>query len=278
MFKNQYDNDVTVFSPQGRLHQIEYAMKAVLQGGAVVGLKSKTHVVICGLMKTSDELSGYQKKIFKIDDHIGTGFCGLIADGRLLTKSMRQECLNYKYSKEAPMSGARLCGIISNRSQKNTQQYGRRPYGVGVIVGSYDEDEPHLYYLCPSGNTYDFLAHAIGSRSQSAKTYLEKMYEQFPDCSSDDLVRHALRSLRESVQDKDKGLTVDNCVVCVIGRDTPFSIVAEDKMAAFLKELESVPLVSNPAAAAADSNSNNNNDNSLADGAAVPADDNQMLE
>jgi 20S proteasome subunit alpha 6 len=270
---------VTVFSPQGRLHQIEYAMKAVLQGGAVVGLKSKDHVVICGLMKASDELSGYQKKIFKIDDHIGIGYCGLIADGRLLTKSMRQECLRYKFGKEAPMSGGRLCGIISSRSQRNTQQYGRRPYGVGVIVGSYDGDEPHLYYLCPSGNTYDYLAHAIGARSQSAKTYLEKMYEQFPDCSSDDLVKHALRSLRESVQDKEKGLTVDNCVVCVVGKDTPFHIVAEDKMKAFLAELETLPLV-NPVDANVDNNNNNDNNvtNELADGANAPTDDSQMLE
>jgi len=241
MFKNQYDNDVTTFSPQGRLHQVEYAMKAVLQGGAVVGLKNKTHVVIAGLMKASDELSGFQKKIFKIDDHIGIGFCGLIADGRLLTKTMRQECLRYKFSKESPMSGGRLCGIISARSQQNTQQYGRRPYGVGVIVGSYDEqdEQPHIYYLCPSGNTFDYVAHAMGARSQSAKTYLEKTYESYESATTEELIKHALRSIRESVQDKDKGLTTDNCVVCVVGKDTPFSIVDEDTMRTYLQEVES---------------------------------------
>jgi len=247
MFKNQYDNDVTTFSPQGRLHQVEYAMKAVLQGGAVVGLKSKSHVVIAGLMKASDELSGFQKKIFKIDDHIGIGFCGLIADGRSLTKTMRQECLRYKFSKEQAMTGSRLCGIVSAKSQQNTQQYGRRPYGVGVIVGSYDEvdDQPHVYYLCPSGNTFDYVAHAMGARSQSAKTYLEKTYESYNSATADELCKHALRSLRESVQDKDKGLTVDNVVVCIVGRDTPFMIVNEENMREFLQEVEATTAVAN---------------------------------
>jgi len=204
----------------------------------VVGLKSKTHVVIAGLMKASDDLSGFQKKIFKIDDHIGIGFCGLIADGRSLTKTMRQECLRYKFGKEAPMTASRLCSIVSSKSQQNTQQYGRRPYGVGVIVGSYDLDEPHIYYLCPSGNTFDYVAHAMGARSQSAKTYLEKTYEQYESATTEDLIRHALRSIRESVQDKDKGLTVDNCVVCVVGKDTPFGIIPEDQLSTYLQELE----------------------------------------
>jgi 20S proteasome alpha/beta subunit len=77
MFRNQYDSDITIWSPQGRIHQIEYAMEAVKQGSACVGLKSKTHAIVVTLKRSSSELGAYQKKIFKIDEHIGIAFAGL---------------------------------------------------------------------------------------------------------------------------------------------------------------------------------------------------------
>lgn len=77
MFRSNYDGDITTWSPQGRIHQIEYAMEAVKQGSACVGLKSKTHAVIVALKRSSSELGSYQKKIFKIDDHIGIAISGL---------------------------------------------------------------------------------------------------------------------------------------------------------------------------------------------------------
>ncbi len=78
MFRNQYDSDITVWSPQGRIFQIEYAMEAVKQGSACIGLKSKKYSVIVTLKRSSNELGSYQKKIFKIDDHMGIAIAGLI--------------------------------------------------------------------------------------------------------------------------------------------------------------------------------------------------------
>jgi len=83
-FRNQYDNDVTVWSPQGRIHQLEYAMEAVKQGSATVGLKSKTHAILIALKRAPSELSAYQKKVVPIDDHCGVAVAGLTADARLL--------------------------------------------------------------------------------------------------------------------------------------------------------------------------------------------------
>ena len=76
-FRNQYDNDVTTWSPQGRLHQVEYAMEAVKQGSATVGVKSKTHAVLVALKRASSELSAYQKKIMNLDDHMGMSIAGI---------------------------------------------------------------------------------------------------------------------------------------------------------------------------------------------------------
>ena len=83
-FRNQYDSDVTVWSPQGRLHQVEYAMEAVKLGSAVVALKNKTHAAIVALKRAPNELSAYQKKIILVDDHLGFSFSGLLADARIL--------------------------------------------------------------------------------------------------------------------------------------------------------------------------------------------------
>ncbi|KAG8714357.1 hypothetical protein FRC09_017712 [Ceratobasidium sp. 395] len=84
MFRNTYDSDNTVFSPQGRLHQVEYALEAVKQGSAVVGLRSKTHAVFLALKRSPNELASYQKKILRIDDHCGVAIAGLTSDARVL--------------------------------------------------------------------------------------------------------------------------------------------------------------------------------------------------
>ena len=76
MYRNQYDNDVTVWSPQGRLHQVEYAMEAVKQGSATIGLKNEDYAVLLALKRASSELSAHQKKIIPIDRHVGVSLAG----------------------------------------------------------------------------------------------------------------------------------------------------------------------------------------------------------
>jgi len=130
--------------------------------------------LIVTIKRSSSELASYQKKIFKIDSHMGIAIAGLTADARLLSKYMRQECLNNKFVYGSPMQTQRLVVQIADKSQVHTQRYGRRPYGVGLLVIGYDQTGAHLYETCPSGNYYDYKAQSIGARSQSAKTYLEK--------------------------------------------------------------------------------------------------------
>jgi 20S proteasome subunit alpha 6 len=86
MFRNQYDTDVTVWSPQGHLHQIDYAKEAVKQGSASLGLASNKYVVLCGIRRQNVKLAEHQKKIFKIDDHMGIAISGLTADARTLAR------------------------------------------------------------------------------------------------------------------------------------------------------------------------------------------------
>lgn len=89
--------------------------------------------------------------------------------------------------------------LLLSESQIPTQRYGRRPFGVGLLVAGYDDLGTHLYQTCPSANYYECKAMAIGARSQSARTYLEKHLAQFSGNTLDELIRHALRALRDTL-------------------------------------------------------------------------------
>ncbi|KAH8992987.1 20S proteasome subunit [Lactarius akahatsu] len=216
MFRNTYDSDNTVFSPQGRLHQVEYALEAVKQGSAAVGLRSKTHAILLALKRSSGELASYQQKMFRIDDHVGIAIAGLTSDARVLSNFMRQQAMGSKMVFNRPVPVNRLVSAIADKAQVNTQEYGRRPYGVGFLVVGLDHTGPHLYEFSPSGTSFEYFAVSIGARSQSAKTYLEKHFESFADCDLEDLIRHGLHALRETLQ-QDKELTINNTAIGIVG-------------------------------------------------------------
>lgn len=119
MFRNQYDTDVTTWSPTGRLFQVEYAMEAVKQGSAAIGLRSRSHVVLACVNKAQSELSSHQKKIFKVDDHIGVAIAGLTADGRVLSRYMRSEAINHSFTYESPLPVGRLVVHLADKAQVN---------------------------------------------------------------------------------------------------------------------------------------------------------------
>ncbi|KAI9332601.1 20S proteasome subunit alpha 6 [Zopfochytrium polystomum] len=214
MNRNAYDSDITTWSPQGRLHQIEYAMEAVKQGSAAVGLRSNKHAVLVALNRSSSDLASYQKKLIRIDDHMGVAIAGLTSDARVL----------------------RIANMLGDKAQINTQRYGRRPYGVGLLIIGVDETGPHLYEFSPSGNAFDYYAVSIGARSQSAKTYLEKHFEKFAESSLDELVAHGLRALRDTLQ-QDKELTVANCSVGIVSKDQKFTVVEGEALRGYLDAL-----------------------------------------
>ncbi|KAL3904127.1 MAG: hypothetical protein SGILL_010189, partial [Bacillariaceae sp.] len=218
---------------------VEYAMESVKQGSACVGLKSKTHVVLGALKRSVSELSSHQKKLLEIDDHIGVGIAGLTADARSLAKYMRNECLNNKYVFGTPITPALLMGDLADKHQRTTQTYVRRPFGVGLLVAGIDPQfqTTHLYQTCPSGNMYEFYASAIGARSQSARTYLEKHYEAFSDAALDELIVHALQALVGCVSGDDE-LTKENGSICIVGKDQKFTMLEGDALQPYLDRLE----------------------------------------
>jgi len=237
MFRNQYDSDVYIWSPQGRLHQVEYAMEAVKQGSATVGVKSNTHAVLVALKRASSELSSHQKKILPIDDHVGISIAGLTADARTISRWMRTECLNSRYAHDHSLPISRMIEGLGNKMQLTTQRAGKRPYGVGLLVAGYDDKGPHIFQTCPSSNYYDCRAMAIGARSQAARTYLEKFLNELRDCDLEELVKHGLRALRDTLPNE-VDLTNKNVSIAVVGKDTPFTIYDDASVDPFLAGIE----------------------------------------
>jgi len=233
MFRNNYDNDSVTFSPQGRIFQVEYAQEAVKQGSVVVGLVSKTHAVLAAIKRNAEELSSYQKKIIPIDSHFGVALAGLASDARVLSNFMKQQSLSSRLTYDRAIPLSEITARIADRAQSNTQQYARRPYGVGLLIAGVDAKGPHLFEFQPSGVTQEMIACGIGARSQMARTYLERHLDEFADASREDLIKHALRALKESLS-QDKELTVDNTSVGIGGIKESFALYEGQDIAEWL--------------------------------------------
>ena len=153
---------------------------------------------------------------------------------------MREECLNHRFVYDAPIQTERLVLDVADKHHQCTLTYTRRPYGVGLLVAGVDRTGPHLFQTDPSGNYFEFRAMAMGARSQSAKTYLERNFEGMRGCSRDELVRHAVKALHGCLE-ADKELDVLNTVVAVVGKGEPFRVLEGAEVATFLVGLGAAP-------------------------------------
>lgn len=231
-------------------------MESVKQGSACVGLRSDKTVVLGALKRSVSELSSHQKKLLPIDDYMGVGIAGLTADARSLAKFMQTESLSHRYVYGQAIPPHRLMADLADKHQRTTQMYIRRPFGVGMLIAAVDENRhtPHLYQTCPSGNLYEFHASAIGARSQSARTYLEKHCDDeagFANVARDDLIVHALQALQGCCSGDDE-LTVDNGSIAVVGVDEKFTLIEGPALQPFLDRLVAPAEPEEPAAAAAE--------------------------
>jgi 20S proteasome subunit alpha 6 len=129
---------------------------------------------------------------------------------------MKQQSLASRLTYDRAIPLSEITSRIADRAQTNTQQYGKRPYGVGLLIAGVDNKGPHLFEFQPSGVTHEMIACGIGARSQMARTYLERHLDDFAACGREELVKHALRALKESLS-QDKELTVDNTSVGISG-------------------------------------------------------------
>ena len=177
-----YDRAITVFSPDGRLFQVEYAREAVKRGTTTVGVKFKDGVVLMvdkyrsGRSKLIEPTS--IEKIFKIDSHIGCATSGLVADARALVDRARIECQVNAFNYSEDLAVEALVKKICDFKQSYTQYGGVRPFGTAMLIAGIDAAGPHLYETDPSGAMISYKAGAIGAGRNEVMEVFEKGFKE----------------------------------------------------------------------------------------------------
>ena len=173
-----YDRAITVFSPDGRLYQVEYAIETVRRGTIAVGVKCKDGIIIAVEEKPRKlQISETAQKIFQIDDHVGVAAAGYIPDARSQVDNARFFSQSNKMIYDESVEVETIAKHLADQCQQYTQYAGVRPYGVALILGGVVNDEPQLYLTDPSGTYISYDAIAIGSGSDNVTDFLEKTYK-----------------------------------------------------------------------------------------------------
>jgi proteasome alpha subunit len=231
-----YDRGITIFSPDGRLYQVEYAREAVKRGTASIGVRTSEGVVIVVDKRIRSPLMERDsvEKIHKADDHIGIASAGHVADARQLIDFARQRAQVNQLRYGEPIAVETLTKEVTDYIQQYTQVGGARPFGVALIIAGIADGEPRLYETDPSGTPYEWKALAIGSDRGDIREYLEDHYEEGLDL--DGGVQLALEALASVHEDE---LTPQGLGVATIHVDTErFQELDEDERREYLDEFD----------------------------------------
>ncbi len=197
-----YDRTTAMFSPDGRLFQVEYAYEAVKRGWTTVGVRTRNGVVLIAEKRKTMPLLDVERieKVYRIDEHVGAGFVGFGSDGRVLIDHARQLAIQYKfiYGERIPIEflTKQLCDII----QLYTQHGGVRPFGVALLIAGVDEAGPHLYVTEPSGQYLSYKAYGLGQGGAQANEVLSKEYRE--DMSLEEAILLGIKAVAAGMESK----------------------------------------------------------------------------
>ena len=196
-----YDRTSTMFSPDGRLLQVEYAKKTVKQGTSAIGVVCKDGVVLVADKRIVEKLIVPEsvEKVFQVDEHIGATASGIISDGRVLIERSQVLSQQHRVTYDSPIDVQTIVKDICDIKQQFTQYGGARPFGVSILFAGVDggdnEAEPKLFLTDPTGIFFEFKATAIGEGETEIKEILDSEYKE--NINVEDGIKLAIKAIRK---------------------------------------------------------------------------------
>jgi len=230
-----YDRAITVFSPDGKLFQVQYAQEAVKRGLTALGIKVKEGVVLAAEKRVRSKLVEEVsiEKIFQVDEHIGAAASGLIADARVLIDHARIEAQVNRLRYDEPISTQSLAKRLGDIKQLYTQHGGVRPFGARLLIAGVGADGPHLFETDPSGVVAAYRAQAIGGGASTVIEIFERRYDE--GMSLDDAILMALEAVRAVIEGD---LESDKVEMAIIATEMKrFKKLSSEELAKYITRL-----------------------------------------
>ncbi|MCK4437613.1 archaeal proteasome endopeptidase complex subunit alpha [Candidatus Bathyarchaeota archaeon] len=223
----EYDGAITIFSPEGRIYQVEYALELVKRGSPIVGVKSPEGVVLAAIEPKQSRLAAQinSKKIYQIDEHVAVAIAGLSPDARVLVRQARYVSQGNRMTYDEPVDIESLTSSVGDLLQTYTQNSGVRPFGVSIIFGGVDNHRVSLISTDPSGSYRGHKAHAIGRNSEKAMKVLHEQYRE--GMNLDEATALAIESLKEAA---DEELTPEDLNISTISIEQKFKTLTVEEI------------------------------------------------
>lgn len=202
MASRGYDMTPTMYSPDGRIYQVEYAIETVKRGTLAIGIKSKDGIIMAVEEKPRAlQTSNITQKIFQVDQHIGVAAAGYIPDARVQVDNARFFSQGNKMTYDEPVEVETVAKHLADQCHQFTQYSGVRPYGVALIIAGVDQKGQSIYVTDPSGTFVPYAAVAIGASADEVTDFLEKTYND--DLSLEDAAALAVAAISIKSDKKD---------------------------------------------------------------------------
>lgn len=229
-----YDRGITVFSPDGRLFQVEYAREAVKKGSTTIGIKYKDGVALIVDKRSVSRLLEPKstEKIHDIDDYVGCATSGLVADARVLVDEARKNAQIHRVNYGENISIEMLVKKVCDLKQNYTQYGGARPFGTALLVAGTDDLGVHLFETDPSGALVSYKATGIGSGRSVVMDLFEKEFKD--DMPFEDAMVLGLKALNAAIEEEPKAESVE-IGVAEIGKK--FRRLSEEEVSALIGKL-----------------------------------------